>query len=92
MLYDALPRLRKKGAMEWEVKPARGTKRRSEDAAGKEKSPFVAVRIEPGKARGESFSPIFRMKHVQGHVLEFVSWPSAAVMAVILAGERDDTP
>jgi len=86
MLYDAAARLRKKGAIAGAVKPGERSRARSAAVADREKSPFVAVRIEAAKA--QNFVPVLRLNHVQGHVLEFGSWPPADVMTTILTGGR----
>ena len=90
MLYDAVVRLKEKGVIAGAVNPFERSRARSEAVADREKSPFVAVRIEPAKA--QNFVPVLRLNHVQGHVLEFGSWPPPEVMTAILTGGRDIAP
>lgn len=87
MLYDATAQLKKKGMIAGGVNWLGLAKQGREAMAAAEKSPFVAVRVAPGQSPTGGFLPILRLSHVQGHVLEFGSWPPAEVLAVILAGE-----
>lgn len=91
MLYDATVQLKTKGLIAGPVKAFPLAKRRPEAVAPKERSPFVAVRIQTAPAQTGDFLPVLRLNHVAGHVLEFGSWPPAEVMTTILAGGRDDT-
>lgn len=91
MLYDAVVRLKEKGVIAGDVKAIGSAKPRSQAGDDKEeKSAFVAVRIEPSKT--QNFVPVLRLNHVQGHVLEFGSWPPPEVMTTILTGGRDVAP
>jgi hypothetical protein len=65
MLYDAVVRLVEKGGViAGDVKAIGLGKLRSRASDDKEKSAFVAVRIEPAKA--QNFVPVLRLNHIQG--------------------------
>lgn len=90
VLYDAAAQLRKKGVIAGAVKPVERSRARSEAVADRKKSAFVAVHIEAAKA--QNFVPVLRLNHIQGHVLEFGSWPPPEVMTTILTAGRDVAP
>src|SRR5215471_15592188 len=71
MLYGAENRLRKKGVIAGasSQQPGKAIAERKPEIG---ESQFVAVRIEhPSVAP----SPVLRVQHARGHVLEFGSWP-----------------
>ena len=90
MLYVAAGRLRKKGLIAGDVKAVGGTRPGGNAMVEKEQSPFVAVGIAGARARSDGFLPVLRLSHVEGHVLEFGSWPPAEVMRTVLAGGGHD--
>ena len=88
MLYDADKQLRKKGEI------CGGVPSRPVNSSGKGKpeigeSRFVAARIEHPSVPPCPFSPVLRVQHARGHVLEFASWPPAEVMTAALSGGYD---
>ena len=60
-----------------------------ENQQGPGASGFVAVRVvEPARSAGLE-TAILRVRHAEGHVLEFLSWPPAELIATVLAGGMD---
>jgi hypothetical protein len=88
MLYDAKRRLIEKGVAIDGGSVARCSVGTVEERAGSKGSSFVAVRVADGGLPGVQ-SALFRVRHAQGHVLEFTAWPPAEVMAALLAGGLD---
>lgn len=88
MLYDAKCRLIEKGVDIGGCVAAARTR----GTAGNEQggaSGFVAVRVAESARSPGLEAPILRVRHAEGHVLEFGSWPPAELMARILAGGVD---
>jgi hypothetical protein len=87
MLYDAAKLLRIKGV----IGAGLGSSREAKSGADAESSAsrFVSVRVEEANARSCPWSPVLRVRHVHGHVLEFDAWPPAEVMAAALSGGGD---
>ena len=83
MLYDADNRLRKKSLMVGmpSEQPAKAPAKREPEIG---ESQFVAVRVAPDPS-----SPVLRIQHARGHLLEFGSWPPTEVMIAALSGGRD---
>ena len=83
MLYDADNRLRKKGLSAGmpSQQPAKVIAKPKPEIG---ESQFVAVRVAPYPP-----SPVLRIQHARGHVLEFGSWPPTEVMIAALSGRCD---
>jgi hypothetical protein len=88
MLYGAENRLRKKGVIAGasSQQPGKAITERKPEIG---ESPFVAVRIERPSVAPCLSSPVLRVQHAGGHVLEFGSWPTAEVMIAALSGGCD---
>jgi len=91
MLYDAAKLLRIKGVIGAGLASSRVAKSGAAGEAESSASRFVSVRVEGANARSSPWSPVLRVRHVRGHVLEFGAWPPAEVMAVALSGGCDDS-
>jgi hypothetical protein len=90
MLYDAAKRLKKKSAIGDGVQQlARSSAKGKPESS---ESRFVSVHIERPSAGPCPCSPVLRVQHVRGHVLEFCAWPPAEVMAAALSGGGDAAP
>lgn len=51
---------------------------------------FIAVRMEePTAAVRASATPLLRVLHARGHVLEFGSWPPVELLAALIGGAAD---
>jgi len=87
MLYDLDNRLRKKGLI------ARPSQRPAEATArgtpAIDEGQFVAVRVERSSVATCASSPVLRVQHAHGHVLEFGGWPPAEVIIAALSGGCD---
>jgi hypothetical protein len=83
MLYGAENRLRKKGVIAGvsSQQPSEAITERKPETG---ESQFVAVRVAPHPS-----SPVLRIQHAGGHVLEFGSWPPTEVMIAALSGGCD---
>jgi len=87
-LYNVKSRLMRKGVLaRARRKPAAGDG--VEDSPARAPSPFVAVRVEETAAPVAKPSPVLRLKHRRGHVLEFAQWPPVALLTALL-GEACD--
>jgi hypothetical protein len=88
MLYDADNRLRKKGLIAGmpSQQPGEAVAKRKPEIA---ESQFVAVRIERPSVAPCPSSPVLRVQHARGHVLEFGSWPPTEVIIAALSGGCD---
>jgi hypothetical protein len=91
VLYDAAKQLRKKGVIADGVRLPELAKSSAEGKPESSDSRFVSVRIERPSAAPYPCSPVLRVQHVRGHVLEFCTWPPAEVMAAALSGGCDDS-
>ena len=87
MLYDAAKLLRIKGVIGAGLASSREAK--SGANAESSASRFVSVRVEGANGGSCPWSPVLRVRHVHGHVLEFGAWPPAEVMAAALSGGGD---
>jgi len=83
MLYDADNRLRRNGLITGMPlqQPGKAIAKRKPEIGERQ---FVSVRVAPHHS-----SPVLRIQHARGHVLEFGSWPPTDVMIAALAGGCD---
>jgi hypothetical protein len=89
MLYDAAKQLKKKSAIGDGVPLQQLAQSSAKGKPESSESRFVSVRVEGANAGSCPWSPMLRVRHVHGHVLEFGAWPPAEVMAAALSGGGD---
>ena len=89
MLYDAAKQLKKKSAIGDGVPLQQLVQSSAKGKSESSESRFVSVHIERPSAGPCPCSPVLRVQHVRGHVLEFCTWPPAEVMAAALSGGGD---
>jgi hypothetical protein len=89
MLYDAERQLKMKGVIADGVASQQLARSRAEGNPESSARRFVSVRVEGLSAEPCPWVPVLRVQHVDGHVVEFGSWPPADVLAAALSRGRD---